>query len=66
MGASANGGAMWMNPTLDGVLDDNDSALTKVKFGLDNVLGVGDVGSLMPGDVSLDGRVDVVDTESIE
>ncbi len=64
MGVFAAGEVLWMDPTRDGVLDDNDLTLINVNLGFDNELGVGNIDSLAMGDVNLDGLVDTSDEEA--
>ncbi|MCO6046942.1 DUF5703 domain-containing protein [Aeoliella sp. ICT_H6.2] len=66
MGAYANGEVLWMDPTLDGRLDDEDIALINANLGYDSGTAVGDVQSLTRGDVNLDGRVDTADKDAVE
>jgi hypothetical protein len=66
MGAFANGEVLWMDPTLDGVLGDDDFALITANLGFNSGLGGGDVDSLARGDVNFDGLVDASDQAALQ
>ncbi|MDA8746191.1 hypothetical protein N9N28_16315, partial [Rubripirellula amarantea] len=65
MGAFSGGEVLWMDPTLDGIIGDDDFALVDAHLGFDNGLNAGNVESLELGDVNLDGTVDEADIASL-